>query len=151
MMVRCSRLRSMTRSRISRRACGSRPVEGSSRNSVCGSLSNASASASRCFSQLNNPSGVAVGPSGVIYIADTLNQRVRAIAPGGILSTLAGNGVAGFNGDIQLPKTALLNRPLGVAADALGDWFVAVTVNSRVRQAQPGGNLFTIAGNGNAS
>ena len=101
--------------------------------------------------QLNSPTGVAVGPSGVIYIADTLNQRVRAVAPGGILSTLAGNGVPGFNGDIQLPRTAQLNRPLGVAADALGNWFVADTVNSRVRQAQPGGNLFTIAGNGNAS
>jgi uncharacterized protein (TIGR03437 family) len=101
--------------------------------------------------QLNSPSGVAVDSSGVVYIADTLNQRVRAVAPGGILSTLAGSGVAGFNGEILLPRTALLNRPLGVATDALGDWYVADTVNSRVREAQPGGNLFTIAGNGNAS
>ena len=101
--------------------------------------------------QLNGPSGVAVGPSGVIYIADTVNQRVRAVSPDGILSTLAGSGVAGFNGEILSPPTALLNRPLGVAADGLGNWFVADTVNSRVRQAQPGGNLFTTAGNGNAS
>jgi uncharacterized protein (TIGR03437 family) len=101
--------------------------------------------------QLDGPTGVAVDPSGTIYIADTLNQRVRAVAPGGILSTLAGSGVSGFNGDILLPKTALLNRPLGLAADARGNWFVADTANSRVRQAQPGGNLFTIAGNGNAS
>jgi uncharacterized protein (TIGR03437 family) len=107
--------------------------------------------AAATVAQLNSPSGVAVGPSGVIYIADTRNQRVRAAAPGGVLSTLAGNGTPGFNGDVLLPRTALLNGPMGMAADALGNWFVADTVNSRVRQAQPGGNLFTIAGNGNAS
>src|ERR1035437_6005113 len=101
--------------------------------------------------QLNAPSGVAVGANGVVYIADTLNQRVRAFTPGGPLTTLAGNGVAGFNGEVILPRNALLNRPLGVAADALGNWYLADTANSRIREAQPGGNLFTIAGNGNAS
>ncbi|MGD0775519.1 MAG: hypothetical protein ABSC05_22110 [Candidatus Solibacter sp.] len=101
--------------------------------------------------QLNSPSGVAVGANGVLYIADTLNQRVRAVAPGGLLTTQAGNGTPGFNGDVILPRNALLNHPLGVAADALGNWYVADTANSRVREAQPGGNLFTVAGNGNAS
>jgi uncharacterized protein (TIGR03437 family) len=101
--------------------------------------------------QLNAPSGVAVGPSGGFYIADTLNQRVRGVAPGGTLSTLAGNGTAGFNGENVLTRTALLNHPLGMATDALGNWFLADTVNSRVREAQAGGNLVTIAGNGNAS
>ena len=101
--------------------------------------------------QLNSPSGVAVGVGGVLYIADTLNQRVRALAPGGLLTTQAGNGTPGFNGDVILPRNALLNHPLGIAADALGNWYVADTANSRVREAQPGGNLFTIAGNGNAS
>ena len=76
---------------------------------------------------------------------------MRAFTPGGPLTTLAGNGVAGFNGDVILPRNALLNRPLGVAADALGNWYLADTANSRIREAQPGGNLFTIAGNGNAS
>src|ERR1019366_5712021 len=79
--------------------------------------------------QLNGPSGVAVGANGVVYIADTLNQRVRAFTPGGPLTTLAGNGVAGFNGEVILPRNALLNRPLGVAADALGNWYLADTAN----------------------
>ncbi len=101
--------------------------------------------------QLNSPSGVAVGASGVLYISDTQNQRVRAITPGSAITTLAGSGVAGFNGEIESPGIALLNRPLGVAADAMGNWYVADTANNRVRKVQSGGNLSTIAGNGNAS
>lgn len=101
--------------------------------------------------QLNSPSGVAVGASGVLYISDTQNQRVRAVAPGSAIATLAGSGVPGFNGEIESPRTALLNRPVGVAADAQGNWYVADTANNRVRKVQPGGNLITIAGNGNAS
>ena len=101
--------------------------------------------------QLSGPAGVAVAATGVVYIADTQNQRVRAVSPGGTISTLAGTGTAGFNGEIVSPGTAQLNLPHGVAADALGNWYVADTANNRVRKVQPGGNLFTIAGNGNAS
>jgi uncharacterized protein (TIGR03437 family) len=101
--------------------------------------------------QFNGPAGVAVAASGVIYIADTQNQRVRALAPGGKIDTVAGTGVAGFNGEIGLPRTAQLNFPQGVAADGQGNWYVADTANNRVRKVQPGGNLLTIAGNGNAS
>ena len=103
--------------------------------------------------QLNGPAGVAVSRFGVIYIADTQNQRVRATSTAGgyALVTLAGNGTPGFNGEIILPRDAQLNRPLGVAADDAGNWYVADTANNRVRKVQPGGNLFTIAGNGNAS
>jgi uncharacterized protein (TIGR03437 family) len=101
--------------------------------------------------QLSGPAGVAVGASGVVYIADTQNQRVRAVSPGGTISTLAGTGTAGFNGEIVLPGAAQLNLPHGLAVDALGNWYVADTANNRIRKVQPGGNLFTIAGNGNAS
>ena len=101
--------------------------------------------------QLSGPAGVAVAATGVVYIADTQNQRVRAVSPGGTISTLAGTGTAGFNGEIVSPGTAQLNLPHGLAADALGNWYVADTANNRIRKVQPGGNLFTIAGNGNAS
>jgi uncharacterized protein (TIGR03437 family) len=103
--------------------------------------------------QLNAPAGVAVSRFGVIYISDTQNQRVRATSTVGgyALVTLAGNGTPGFNGEIILPRDAQLNRPFGVAADDAGNWYVADTANNRVRKVQPGGNLFTIAGNGNAS
>src|SRR5258706_116118 len=83
----------------------------------------------------------AVAATGVVYIADTQNQRVRAVAPGGAVATVAGTGVAGFNGEIVSPRAALLNRPQGIAADAFGNWYIADTVNNRVRKVQPGGNL----------
>jgi uncharacterized protein (TIGR03437 family) len=101
--------------------------------------------------QLNGPAGVAVASSGVVYIADTQNQRVRAVAANGTISTAAGTGTAGFNGEIGLPRTAQLNLPQGVAVDGQGNWYVADTANNRIRKVQPGGNLLTIAGNGNAS
>jgi uncharacterized protein (TIGR03437 family) len=103
--------------------------------------------------QLSGPAGVAVSRFGVIYISDTQNQRVRATSTVGgyTLITVAGNGTPGFNGEIILPRDAQLNRPFGVAADDAGNWYVADTANNRVRKVQPGGNLFTIAGNGNAS
>ncbi len=47
--------------------------------------------------------------------------------------------------------SAQLNTPHGVAADAAGNFFLADTGNDRVREGQPGGNLFTVGGNGNAS
>ena len=100
--------------------------------------------------QLNTPTGVAIDGGGNVLIADSQNHRVRKVAGGGI-ATVAGTGAAGFNGDVVVATTAQLNFPRGVAASANGNYYVADTVNSRVREAQPGGNLFTIAGNGNAS
>ncbi len=116
-----------------------------------GTPSDSGDGASPTAAQLNGPAGVAVAATGAVYISDTENHRVRAFAPGGTLSTLAGNGAAGFNGEIVTPGTAQLNRPVGVAADMAGNWYVADSANSRARKVQPGGNLFTIAGDGNAS
>ena len=101
--------------------------------------------------QLNMPIGVAANSSGGLFFSDSLNQRVRGVSPTGAISTLAGNGTAGFNGEVLSPKSALLHNPHGMASDALGNWYLADTGNNRIREAQPGGNLFTVAGNGNAS
>ena len=116
-----------------------------------GLLSYSSDGTAATAAQLNGPAGVALGPTGIIYLSDTENQRVRSFPAGGSLTTLAGTGEAGFNGEIVTPVKAQLKRPLGVAADARGNWYVADTANNRVRKVEPGGNLFTIAGNGNAS
>jgi uncharacterized protein (TIGR03437 family) len=100
--------------------------------------------------QLDTPTGVAVDSAGSVLIADSQNQRIRKVTRGTI-TTITGTGAADFNGEVVLPANAQLNTPRGVAADARGNYFVADTGNRRVREAQPGGNLFTVAGNGNAS
>ncbi|MEO7804525.1 MAG: NHL repeat-containing protein, partial [Actinomycetota bacterium] len=97
---------------------------------------------------LNSPIGLAVDPSNNLYIADSGNNRVRKVSASGFISTLAGNGTAGFSGDSSLAVIAQLNSPSGVAADAMGNVFIADTNNHRVRQVTVGLVITTMAGNG---
>jgi uncharacterized protein (TIGR03437 family) len=97
---------------------------------------------------LNFPQGVAVDAAGNLFIADSQNDRVRKVSPGGIISTVAGNGSQGFSGDGGPATSASLNQPFGVAVDAVGNPFIADTANSRVRKVSPGGIISTVAGNG---
>ncbi len=99
--------------------------------------------------QLNNPYGVAVRSDGAVAIADTLNNRIRLIDTSGMISTIAGNGSGGFNGDSLSaidPNTQLFN-PESVAFDPQGDFVIADTGNNRVRGVI-GGIIVTLAGNG---
>ena len=96
---------------------------------------------------LNSPAGVAVDSSFNLYIGDTLNQRVRAVSSAtGIITTLAGDGVNGFNGDGTATASELAS-PSGVAVDSSGTVYVADSDNQRIRSIA-GGNIATIAGNG---
>jgi hypothetical protein len=99
--------------------------------------------------QLNYPYGVSFDPAGNMYIADTNNHRVRKVAAGsGIITTLAGTGTAGYNGD-GTATTANLYTPQGVAADAAGNVYIADTSNDRVRKVVTGtGVISTVAGTG---
>jgi len=85
--------------------------------------------------QLNYPKDIEVGPDGRLYIADTWNNRVRAVdLTTGIITTVAGSGVLGYNGD-GIPATeAQLNRPMGVEFDANGDLYIADWENNRIRK-----------------
>ena len=96
---------------------------------------------------LNAPQGVAVGADGTLYIADTGNQRVRAVSAGGTISTVAGNGVRGFGGDGGAATSALLNGPVALAVDAAGAVLIADSGNQRVRRVSAG-TIATIAGTG---
>lgn len=82
-----------------------------------------------------------------LYVADGRNHRVRAVT-NGVISTLAGTGVAGFGGDGGPAKNALLNLPFDVASDAAGNVYIVDNGNNRIRRVTPAGVISTIAGNG---
>ena len=98
--------------------------------------------------QLNQPHGVAVDATGNLFIGDYGNQRVRKVTPGGVISTVAGNGSRGLNGDGGPASSAELNDPSGIAVDAAGILFIADYGNRRVRRVVPGGLISTAAGSG---
>jgi uncharacterized protein (TIGR03437 family) len=97
---------------------------------------------------LQAPSGVAVDGNGNVYIADTGNNRIRKVTPDGNISTIAGNGAAGYSGDLGSATAASLYSPEGVAVDSAGYVYIADTWNSRIRRVSPNGVILTIAGNG---
>ena len=94
------------------------------------------------------PSAIAIDALGNLYIADLNNQRIRKVLPNGIISTMAGTGVAGLSGDGGPASLAALNFPVGLAVDSFGTLFIADGANGRVRKVSPGGTISTIAGNG---
>jgi sugar lactone lactonase YvrE len=97
---------------------------------------------------LARPSDIALGPQGTLYIADTQDNRVRKVDRHGIITTVAGNGAAGFSGDGSPAERASLLAPSGVALDAEGNLFIADSGNNRVRRVDRHGIITTVAGNG---
>jgi uncharacterized protein (TIGR03437 family) len=96
--------------------------------------------------QLNQPWGVAVDAAGNVYIADTVNNRIRKVA-NGVISTVAGNGTLGYSGDDGPATSAQLSWPAGVAVDSAGNLYVADQNNNRIRKVS-NGVITTVAGNG---
>jgi trimeric autotransporter adhesin len=96
------------------------------------------------------PYGVAVDASGNIYIADYYNHRIRLVTKStGIITTVAGDGIAGYTGDGGLATSAGLNYPQGVAVDASGNIYIVDTSNSRIRLVTKStGIITTVAGDG---
>ncbi len=98
--------------------------------------------------ELYYSNGVAVDASGTIYIVD--NNRIRKVTSStGIITTIAGNGTAGYTGDKGPATAAELSYPGGVAVDALGNVYIADVANNRIRKITAStGIITTIAGNG---
>ena len=97
---------------------------------------------------LNHPWGLAIDSTGAIYISDTDNRRIRRVSPGGIISTIAGDGVSGGSGDGGSALNASLSDVAGVAIDAAGNVYFGDASNRRVRKVTPSGIISTVAGNG---
>jgi sugar lactone lactonase YvrE len=95
------------------------------------------------------PGGIAIDTSDLLYIADSNANRIRRVDGDGIITTVAGTGVAGFSGDAGPATSATLNGPSSITIDEVGNLFIADVNNERVRMVNTSGNIVTIAGDGN--
>ncbi len=98
--------------------------------------------------ELDDPTGLAVASNGDVYIADAGNNRVRMVNPSGIITTIAGTGVAGFSGDGGPATAAELDYPNALAISATGALLISDGGNRRVREVSASGIITTVAGNG---
>jgi hypothetical protein len=100
--------------------------------------------------QFDTPDGVAIAPDGDVIVADSHNDRIRRVdRPTGIITTVAGSGENGYDGDDKPALEAALNTPSAVAAAPNGDIYIADTLNYRVRMIDAKtGLIHTVAGNG---
>lgn len=99
-------------------------------------------------SALQNPSDVARDSKGNLYITDHYDHRIRELTTTGVLKTIAGTGIAGFNGDGLTAKSTQINSPRGILVDSNQNIIFADTANCRIRKINPSKIVSTIAGTG---
>ena len=97
---------------------------------------------------LSRSLALAMNGDGELHIADSGNNRIRKMDKYGVISTVAGTGVAGFSGDGGQANQAMLNGPGGVDFDAAGNMYISDTSNHRIRKVDRAGYISTIAGTG---
>jgi sugar lactone lactonase YvrE len=136
-----NRVRSIDRHGIITTIVGSGPASTNS-----GDLTGDGGNATKA--QLQEPVGLDVDRHGVIYIADRDNNAVRKVDAHGIITTIAGTGLAGFSGDGGPATKATLDNPQDVAVDSRGNVFVSDSNNHRVRMIDTHGVITTVAGSG---
>jgi sugar lactone lactonase YvrE len=97
---------------------------------------------------LNQAWDVTVDASGNLFIADSINNRIRRVDSTGTIRTVAGSATEGFCGDGGPATSACLAWPHSVAVDASGNLFIADHDNARIRRVDTSGTITTVAGNG---
>lgn len=135
------RVRVVERSGVIRTVAGSGP-HGDKTGSFAGDGGPATAA------RLNEPTWLTFDRAGNLYITDRDNNRVRKVTPAGVITTVAGNGTAGFSGDGGPATRASLDGPAGLAVDRAGDLYIADSNNRRIRVVRPNGRIETYAGTG---
>jgi sugar lactone lactonase YvrE len=130
--------------------CLVREVTSGTLTTVAGSNANAGNysgdNAAATNAGLTYPQSVAAYSASIFYFADTGNNAIRKVSSGTI-TTVAGNGTAGYSGDNGPATSAQLNQPYGVAVDSSGNFYIADSINNVVRKVS-GGNITTVAGQG---
>ncbi|MFY8001044.1 MAG: hypothetical protein ACOVSW_20800, partial [Candidatus Kapaibacteriota bacterium] len=96
--------------------------------------------------QFNTPIGVCLDAAGNVYVGEQGNHRIRMVTPGGVVTSVAGTGTAGFADGLAV--TAQFNAPRGIVRDAAGNLYVADYNNNRIRKITPAGVVSTLAGSG---
>ena len=91
---------------------------------------------------------MALDGSGNLYIADTVNQRIRKVDAAGVITTVAGDGTFGFGGDGGPAVAAQLHFPYSVAPDGSGNLYIADQSNHRIRKVDSAGVISTVVGSG---
>ena len=95
--------------------------------------------------RFRHPNGIAVDSLGNVYVADSGNQVIRKITPGGVVSTFA--GISEYEGSVDGAEgTARFSGPSGMAMDNLGNLYVADWSSHTIRRITPGGMVTTLAG-----
>ncbi len=102
------------------------------------------------LAKLNQPDGLSIDNEGNLLISDCFNHCIRKVDKQGIISTIAGTGNGGYNGDNGKAKMAMLQYPYGIAVDKKGYIYVADHGNNRIRMIDGNGFITTIAGSGTA-
>ena len=102
------------------------------------------------LAKINFPAGIVVDPQRNVVFCDSANNRIRKIDNTGVITTIAGTGVAGFSGDHGPATAAMINQPYGLALDSQGNLFFADLGNQRIRKIDKNDVITTVAGTGEA-
>ncbi len=100
--------------------------------------------------EIGDPIAIIADKTGSIYFTDVDNNVIRKVDKNGIITTVAGNGVAGYAGDGGSAKLATLNNPFGLAMSNEGTLFIADTYNHAVRKIDAMGIISTFIGDGSS-
>lgn len=99
-------------------------------------------------SSVNHPAELVIDGAGNTYFSELNSNRIRKVSPSGIITTIAGTGVAGYSGDGGPATAAKLSMPFGIDIDNAGNVYFADCLNHRVRKISTSGIITTVAGNG---
>ena len=130
--------------KITAATLGNTTLATATNTTLAGTLSSGYVDGTGTVARFKGAQGVAVGKDGTVYVADAFDNRIRKITAAGVVTTLAGSGVAGFADGSG--TAAKFNAPTKIAVDGSG--IVYVLDKSRIRKITPAGVVTTLAGNG---